>query len=64
MKNRCTVCRSKIGLMGFDCKCGNTYCCAHRFPDTHECKFDHKAEDRKHLALENQKIVSQKVAVI
>lgn len=53
MKNRCTVCRSKIGLMGFDCKCGNTYCCAHRFPDTHECKFDHKAEDRKRLALEN-----------
>lgn len=64
MTTRCKACRSKVGLVGFECKCGHTYCTSHRFPDTHDCQFDHKTEDRKHLTLENQKIVAQKVAAI
>ncbi|EDL06856.1 zinc finger, AN1-type domain 6, isoform CRA_d, partial [Mus musculus] len=25
-KNRCFMCRKKVGLTGFECRCGNVYC--------------------------------------
>ncbi|TXG58291.1 hypothetical protein EZV62_016120 [Acer yangbiense] len=29
--NRCLVCRKRVGLTGFKCKCGTTFCGTHRF---------------------------------
>ena len=26
VKNRCECCNKKVGLMGFECRCGNTFC--------------------------------------
>lgn len=41
---RCTVCKRKVGLLGFQCKCENIYCSTHRYAEVHNCSFDYKAE--------------------
>ena len=28
-KNRCNTCNKKVGLTGFECKCGEVYCGSH-----------------------------------
>lgn len=38
-KNRCWACNTKVGMLGFDCKCGYIYCSKHRHFDDHECSF-------------------------
>jgi len=42
VKRRCGVCKKKIGLTGFECRCGNLYCGIHRYSDKHDCTFDYK----------------------
>ncbi|KAK2953516.1 putative AN1-type zinc finger protein 5 [Blattamonas nauphoetae] len=39
---RCASCNKKVGVMGFECKCGNFYCTSHRLPESHKCSFDWK----------------------
>ena len=41
-KNRCGVCKKKVGLTGFTCRCSGLFCSIHRYSDKHECKFDYK----------------------
>lgn len=48
-RTRCHSCRKKVGLLGFDCRCGGMYCSAHRHAETHECDFDHRAHHQKIL---------------
>ncbi|KAI3687029.1 hypothetical protein L1987_80719 [Smallanthus sonchifolius] len=31
--NRCSTCRKRVGLTGFNCKLGNLLCSAHRYSD-------------------------------
>ncbi|GJM96876.1 hypothetical protein PR202_ga13749 [Eleusine coracana subsp. coracana] len=31
--NRCLTCRKKVGLTGFQCRCGGTFCGSHRYAD-------------------------------
>ena len=47
---KCTVCKKKLPLIPFDCKCGGFFCGLHRAPDTHECKFNFHDEYKKQLA--------------
>ncbi|PON57434.1 zinc finger protein [Parasponia andersonii] len=35
--NRCSSCNRKLGLTGFVCKCGSTFCGTHRYPEKHKC---------------------------
>ncbi|CAK9318339.1 unnamed protein product [Citrullus colocynthis] len=49
-KNRCKICRKKVGLLGFNCRCGGSFCGKHRYPEEHSCDFDHKAIGRNILA--------------
>lgn len=62
-KKRCNLieCKSKLGLLGFDCKCGYKFCGKHRHTDTHHCTYDHMSEARKRLEKENPKIVNEKL---
>uniref|UniRef100_A0A1I8BVC9 A20-type domain-containing protein n=1 Tax=Meloidogyne hapla TaxID=6305 RepID=A0A1I8BVC9_MELHA len=30
-KNRCQVCNKRVGLTGFDCRCGGLFCATHRY---------------------------------
>ncbi|XP_038876927.1 zinc finger A20 and AN1 domain-containing stress-associated protein 10-like [Benincasa hispida] len=48
--NRCKICRKKVGLLGFNCQCGGSFCGKHRYPEEHSCDVDHKAIGRKTLA--------------
>ncbi|CAF2524451.1 unnamed protein product [Rotaria sp. Silwood2] len=43
-RNRCTwpSCNKKLGLTGFDCRCGGQFCPIHRYANEHECTFDYK----------------------
>ncbi len=45
--NRCIApnCRKKLKLTDMECRCGKTFCSAHRLPETHECTFDHTARE-------------------
>ncbi|KAL3575692.1 hypothetical protein D5086_023793 [Populus alba] len=42
VKNGCECCNKKVGLMGFECHCGSTFCGVHRYPKEHSCTFDFK----------------------
>ena len=48
-KNRCGACRKKVGLTGFDCKCGGLFCGLHRMASGHNCTFDHAAASKELL---------------
>ena len=36
------VCKKKLFLSDFQCKCTKIYCSAHRAPEVHSCTFDFK----------------------
>jgi len=47
-KTRCWVkdCGKKVGLTGFDCRCGYVFCAKHRYAETHDCDYDHQQRGR------------------
>ncbi|XP_019153176.1 PREDICTED: zinc finger A20 and AN1 domain-containing stress-associated protein 4-like [Ipomoea nil] len=59
--NRCSTCRKKVGLTGFRCRCGVTFCGTHRYPEMHACTFNYKALGREAIAKANPLIKAQKL---
>ncbi|OWM70481.1 zinc finger A20 and AN1 domain-containing stress-associated protein 1-like [Punica granatum] len=49
-KNKCRTCSKRLGLLGFQCRCGDLFCGRHRYPEEHACKVDLKTSARKLLA--------------
>ncbi|KAL6004761.1 hypothetical protein ACLOJK_005317 [Asimina triloba] len=62
MRNRCGSCRKKVGLTGFECRCGSTFCGTHRYPEEHGCTFDFKGSGRVELAKANPVVKADKLA--
>ena len=62
--SRCGVCKKKLKLMPFYCKCNNKFCITHVQPEEHECTFDHKTELRNQLKKSLIKCVNEKIAAI
>lgn len=60
-KNRCFMCRKKVGLTGFDCRCGNLFCGIHRYSDKHNCPYDYKSEAAAKIRKENPMVVADKI---
>ncbi|XP_023193687.1 AN1-type zinc finger protein 5-like [Xiphophorus maculatus] len=60
-KNRCFMCRKKIGLTGFGCRCGNLFCGIHRYSDKHDCPYDYKADAAAKIRKENPMVVAEKI---
>ncbi|MBN3288448.1 ZFAN5 protein, partial [Polyodon spathula] len=60
-KNRCYICRKKLGLTGFDCRCGNLFCGIHRYSDEHGCPYDYRAEAAEKIRKENPIVVAEKI---
>ncbi|XP_064032297.1 AN1-type zinc finger protein 5-like isoform X2 [Pogoniulus pusillus] len=60
-KNRCFMCRKKVGLTGFDCRCGNLFCGLHRYSDKHNCPYDYKTEAAAKIRKENPVVVAEKI---
>uniref|UniRef100_I1NRX7 AN1-type domain-containing protein n=1 Tax=Oryza glaberrima TaxID=4538 RepID=I1NRX7_ORYGL len=59
--NRCASCKKKVGLLGFACRCGATYCGTHRYPEKHACGFDFKGASRDAIARANPLIKGEKL---
>ncbi|KAI7857021.1 hypothetical protein BDC45DRAFT_436473 [Circinella umbellata] len=56
---RCFMCRSKIPLakqLSNKCRCEYVFCDSHRYPDKHDCDFDHASLDKDILAKKNPKL--------
>ncbi|KAK4419360.1 Zinc finger A20 and AN1 domain-containing stress-associated protein 4 [Sesamum alatum] len=62
--NRCSTCRKKVGLTGFRCRCGITFCGTHRYPEKHGCTFDFKTMGREAIAKANPVVKGQKLEKI
>jgi len=60
--NRCSACRKKLGLLGFRCCCGETFCGAHRYAEKHACGYDYKSAGRERIAKNNPVVVADKIA--
>ncbi|XP_069796463.1 AN1-type zinc finger protein 6-like [Narcine bancroftii] len=63
-RNRCFLCKKKVGLTGFECRCGNLYCSVHRYSDMHACHFDYKADAAEKIRKENPMVVGEKLQKI
>lgn len=59
--NRCTTCRKRVGLTGFNCKCGNLFCSSHRYSDKHGCPFDYRTAARDGIAKANPVVKAEKL---
>jgi len=62
---RCFKCSKKLGLAtNYKCRCGNMYCAAHRYAETHNCTYDYKGEGRKVLEQSNPVVTAPKLPKI
>ncbi|XP_064551111.1 uncharacterized protein drn isoform X2 [Drosophila montana] len=64
MKNRCGECRKKVGLTGFQCRCGGLYCAVHRYSDKHNCTFDYREHGAQEIRRNNPVVVGEKIQKI
>ncbi|CAG7667386.1 unnamed protein product, partial [Allacma fusca] len=60
-KNRCDTCKKKVGLTGFDCRCGGLYCSLHRYSDKHDCSFNYIEQGAAEIRRNNPQIMGQKI---
>ena len=60
-KNRCMHCRKKVGLTGFECKCGGLFCGMHRMAGAHACTFDHAAMNKELLEKRVTSVIADKM---
>ncbi|KAJ4955022.1 hypothetical protein NE237_011805 [Protea cynaroides] len=61
VKRRCVRCKKRVGVVGFKCRCGSTFCSEHRYPEVHACTFDFKAMGRDAIAKANPIVKADKV---
>jgi len=60
-KSRCEVCRKKVGLTGFTCRCDGLFCAVHRYSDKHDCSFDYRCHGQQEIRKNNPVIIGEKV---
>lgn len=58
---RCTTCRKRLGLTGFRCRCGSSFCGNHHHPEKHGCSFDYKGSGREAIKRANPVIKAAKL---
>jgi hypothetical protein len=59
--NRCFSCKKRVGLTGFKCRCGFTFCSLHRYSEKHSCSFDYKTAGRDAIAKANPVVKAGKL---
>ena len=59
--NKCSTCRKRVGLTGFNCRCGNIFCAVHRYSDKHDCPFDYRTAARDAIAKANPVVKAEKL---
>lgn len=63
-KKRCAVCKKRVGLTGFDCRCGGHYCATHRYSDSHACQFNYHALAQSEIRRLNPLVAAEKIKKI
>ncbi|XP_044469246.1 zinc finger A20 and AN1 domain-containing stress-associated protein 6-like [Mangifera indica] len=63
-RNRCNFCEKRVGLTGFKCRCGQTFCSFHRYSDKHNCVFDYKSAGQDAVAKANPVVKADKIEKI
>ena len=58
---RCGSCQKRVGLTGFKCRCGSTFCAVHRYSDKHDCKFDYRGAAREAINKANPVVKAEKL---
>ena len=58
---RCIMCKKKVGLFGFTCRCEGMFCGTHRYSDKHNCSYDFHQENKKFLAASNPQVTAPKL---
>ncbi|KAF8396121.1 hypothetical protein HHK36_017733 [Tetracentron sinense] len=59
--SRCNTCRKRVGLTGFNCRCGNIFCAVHRYSDKHGCPYDYRTAARDAIAKANPVVKAEKL---
>ncbi|KAJ7982190.1 Zinc finger A20 and AN1 domain-containing stress-associated protein 8-like [Quillaja saponaria] len=59
--NRCNACRKRVGLTGFNCKCGNLFCAVHRYSEKHDCPYDYRTAGKDAISKANPVVKAEKV---
>jgi hypothetical protein len=62
-KNRCAVCRKKVGLTGIECRCGGLFCGV-RYSDRHKCTFNYSEMGAQEIRSNNPLVVGEKIQKI
>lgn len=60
-RKRCFCCNKKVGLLGFECRCGYVFCSSHRQAEEHRCDFDYASAGRARIAAQNPVVAAEKV---
>ncbi|GAU92612.1 hypothetical protein RvY_04668 [Ramazzottius varieornatus] len=62
-RNRCELasCNKRVGLTGFECRCGKLFCAVHRYSDIHNCDFDYKTMAAEQIRQNNPVVNGKKV---
>ena len=47
--SRCELCKKKLGVQEFKCKCGKIFCISHLHAESHNCTFDYRQEGQELL---------------
>jgi hypothetical protein len=63
-KRKCAICKKKLGILDFGCRCENLYCFIHRLPEQHNCSFDYEKMGKDILEKKNPQIVADKIIKI
>ncbi|XP_061998791.1 zinc finger A20 and AN1 domain-containing stress-associated protein 8-like [Rosa rugosa] len=58
---RCNTCRKRVGLTGFNCRCGHIFCAVHRYSDKHDCPYDYRAVVQDAIAKANPVVKAEKL---
>ncbi|XP_052812954.1 AN1-type zinc finger protein 6-like isoform X2 [Mya arenaria] len=63
-RSRCHTCKKKVGLTGFECRCGGLFCSLHRYSDKHDCTFNYREMAQEQIRKNNPVIVGEKIQKI
>jgi len=63
-RNKCLMCRKKVGLTGFQCRCGGLFCSLHRYSDKHDCTFNYRELGATEIRKNNPIVVGEKIQKI
>jgi len=47
--NRCEICKKKLSLTSFECRCKKKFCDIHRPAEIHKCSFNYFEENQNRM---------------